>query len=124
MKYIILFISLFTVISCDPGYSYIINNNSEKDIYVFTEPNYKKYFYQSKLDSILYDSILIKAKENFSVYSAIGWGGSEKSFPYQKIKIKKDDDSIILKNSSEINSKFNLNRKKKLFNTSYTIEVN
>ena len=123
MKYIFLLISIFTVISCDPGYSYIINNSSEKDIYVFTEPNYKKYFYQSKLDSILYDSIVIKAKENFSIYRAIGWGGSEESFPYQKIKIKKDNDSIILNNKAEINSKFNLNRKKKLFSTLYTIEV-
>ncbi|WDF46205.1 hypothetical protein PQ459_15005 [Chryseobacterium sp. KACC 21268] len=123
MKYIFLLISIFTVISCDPGYSYIINNNSEKDIYVFTEPNYKKYFYESKLDSIFYDSIVIKAKKNFTIYSAIGWGGSEESFPYKKIKIKKDIDSIILNNKPEINSKFNLNRKKKLFSTLYTIEV-
>lgn len=52
------------LVSCDPVYAYIINNNSEKEVYVFTEPPIKKYYYaDSKIDSILYDSILIKPKK-------------------------------------------------------------
>ncbi len=124
MKYIFSFFSILLLISCDPGYSYIINNNSEKDIYVFTKPNYKNFHYHPKLDSISYDSILIKSKDNFTIYSHIGWGGNEESFPYQKIIIKQNKDSAVFKNKTEINSKFNLNRKKKLFYTTYTIEVN
>jgi len=51
-------------------------------------------------------------------------GGTEESFPYHKIIIKKENDSVVLKNKTEINSQFNLNRKWKVFSTSYTIDVN
>ena len=43
MKYFIFIITLFTFISCDPGYAYYISNNSEKDIYVYTNPPIKVY---------------------------------------------------------------------------------
>lgn len=43
MKYFIFIITLFTFISCDPGYAYYISNNSEKDIYVITKPPIKVY---------------------------------------------------------------------------------
>jgi hypothetical protein len=70
------------------------------------------------------DSATINPKETFIIYSNIGGGGGEESFPFKKIRIKKNNDSIVLKNKSEINSKFNQNRKKRLFSTSYTIIVN
>ena len=122
MKYFIFIITLFTFISCDPGYAYYISNNSEKDIYVITKPPIKVY------DKNIYgrelDSAIINPKETFIIYSNIGGGGGEESFPFNKIRIKKNNDSIVLKNKSEINSKFNQNRKKRLFSTSYTIIVN
>jgi len=123
MKYIFSFFSILLLISCDPGYSYIINNNSEKDIYVFTKPNYKKIYYHPKLDSVSYDSILIKSKENFIIYSHIGWGGNEESFPYHIILVKKEKDSILLKNKSEINTEFNLNRKWRVFHNTYSWNI-
>ena len=122
MKYFIFIITLFTFISCDPGYAYYISNNSEKDIYVITKPPIKVY------DKNIYgrelDSAIIKPKETFRIFGSIGYGGGEDSFPFNKIHIKKNNDSIVLKNKSEINSKFNQNRKKRLFSTSYTIIVN
>jgi hypothetical protein len=122
MKYFIFIITLFTFISCDPGYAYYISNNSEKDIYVYTNPPirvYDKNIYGRELDSAI-----IKPKETFRIFGYIGYGGGEDSFPFNKIHIKKNNDSIVLKNKSEINSKFNQNRKKRLFSTSYTIIVN
>ena len=113
MKYFIFIITLFTFISCDPGYAYYISNNSEKDIYVITKPPIKVYdqnFYGRELDSAI-----IKPKETFRIFGSIGYGGGEDSFPFNKIRIKKNNDSIVLKNKSEINSKFNQNRKKRLF---------
>lgn len=122
MKYFIFIITLFTFISCDPGYAYYISNNSEKDIYVITKPPLKVYdqnFYGRELDSAI-----IKPKETFRIFGSIGYGGGEDSFPFHQIIINKENDSIVLKNKSEINSKFNQNRKKRLFSTSYTIIVN
>jgi len=122
MKYFIFIITLFTFISCDPGYAYYISNNSEKDIYVITKPPIKVYdqnFYGRELDSAI-----IKPKETFRIFGSIGYGGGEDSFPFHQIIINKENDSIVLKNKSEINSKFNQNRKKRLFSTSYTIIVN
>ncbi len=122
MKYFIFIITLFTFISCDPGYAYYISNNSEKDIYVYTNPPIKVYdqnFYGRELDSAI-----IKPKETFRIFGSIGYGGGEDSFPFHQIIINKENDSIVLKNKSEINSKFNQNRKKRLFSTSYTIIVN
>ena len=122
MKYLFWLLAIFTIISCDPGYAYYISNNSEKDIYVITKPPIKVY------DKNIYgrelDSAIINPKETFIIYSNIGGGGGEESFPFNKIRIKKNNDSIVLKNKSEINSKFNQNRKKRLFSTSYTIIVN
>ena len=122
MKYFIFIITLFTFISCDPGYAYYISNNSEKDIYVITKPPIKVY------DKNIYgrelDSAIIKPKETFRIFGSIGYGGGEDSFPFHQIIINKENDSIVLKNKSEINSKFNQNRKKRLFSTSYTIIVN
>lgn len=122
MKYFIFIITLFTFISCDPGYAYYISNNSEKDIYVYTNPPIKVY------DKNIYgrelDSAIIKPKETFRIFGSIGYGGGEDSFPFHQIIINKENDSIVLKNKSEINSKFNQNRKKRLFSTSYTIIVN
>ena len=123
MKYFIFIITLFTFISCDPGYAYYISNNSEKDIYVYTNPPIKVYD-KSINRTKLIDSATINPKETFIIYSNIGGGGGEESFPFKKIRIKKNNDSIVLKNKSEINSKFNQNRKKRLFSTSYTIIVN
>ena len=123
MKYFIFIITLFTFISCDPGYAYYISNNSEKDIYVYTNPPIKVYD-KSINRTKLIDSATINPKETFIIYSNIGGGGGEESFPFKKIHIKKNNDSIVLKNKSEINSKFNQNRKKRLFSTSYTIIVN
>ena len=122
MKYFIFIITLFTFISCDPGYAYYISNNSEKDIYIYTNPPirvYDKNIYGRELDSAI-----IKPKETFRIFGSIGYGGGEDSFPFHQIIIKKNNDSIVLKNKSEINSKFNQNRKKRLFSTSYTIIVN
>ena len=122
MKYFIFIITLFPFISCDPGYAYYISNNSEKDIYVITKPPIKVY------DKNIYgrelDSAIIKPKETFRIFGSIGYGGGEDSFPFHQIIINKENDSIVLKNKSEINSKFNQNRKKRLFSTSYTIIVN
>ena len=123
MKYFIFIITLFTFISCDPGYAYYISNNSEKDIYVYTNPPIKVYD-KSINRTKLIDSATINPKETFIIYSNIGGGGGEESFPFNKIHIKKNNDSIVLKNKSEINSKFNQNRKKRLFSTSYIIIVN
>ena len=122
MKYFIFIITLFTFISCDPGYAYYISNNSEKDIYVITKPPIKVY------DKNIYgrelDSAIIKPKETFRIFGSIGYGGGEDSFPFHQIIINKENDSIVLKDKSEINSKFNQNKKKRLFSTSYTIIVN
>ena len=123
MKYIFLFFLIVTMTSCDPGYSYIVNNNSDKELVVFLEPSYKKYFSDLKLDSISSDSVLIQPKDNFIIYSHIGWGGNEESFPYHKILIKKENDSMLLKNKSEINTKFNLNRKWRVFSTTYNWNI-
>lgn len=122
MKYLILIFSTITIISCDPGYAYYINNNTEKDICIFTKPSIKVYDQNFKASEL--DSAIIRPNENFRIYSSIGSGGSEESFPFEKILIKKNNDSTILKNKSEINSKFNQNRKKRLFSTTYTIIVN
>ena len=122
MKYFIFIITLFTFISSDPGYAYYISNNSEKDIYVITKPPIKVYD-KSINRTKLIDSATINPKETFIIYSNIG-GGGEESFPFKKIRIKINNDSIVLKNKSEINSKFNQSRKKRLFSTSYTIIVN
>ena len=121
MKYLFWLLAIFTIISCDPGYAYYISNNSEKDIYVYTNPPIKVYD-KSINRTKLIDSVTINPKETFIIYSNIG--GGEESFPFNKIRIKKNNDSIVLKNKSEINSKFNQNRKKRLFSTSYTIIVN
>ena len=122
MKYFIFIITLFTFISCDPGYAYYISNNSEKDIYVYTNPPIKVY------DKNIYgrelDSAIIKPKETFRIFGSIGYGGGEDSFPFHQIIINKENDSIVLKDKSEINKIFNQNRKKRLFSTSYTIIVN
>jgi hypothetical protein len=113
MKYFIFIITLFTFISCDPGYAYYISNNSEKDIYVITKPPIKVY------DKNIYgrelDSAIIKPKETFRIFGYIGYGGGEDSFPFHQIIINKENDSIVLKNKSEINKIFNQNRKKKIF---------
>jgi methylmalonyl-CoA mutase cobalamin-binding subunit len=69
----------------------------------------------------MYDLLKEKGCEHIKLF---GGGGGEESFPFKKIRIKKNNDSIVLKNKSEINSKFNQNRKKRLFSTSYTIIVN
>jgi hypothetical protein len=122
MKYFIFIITLFTFISCDPGYAYYISNNSEKDIYIYTNPPirvYDKNIYGRELDSAI-----IKPKETFRIFGSIGYGGGEDSFPFHQIIINKENDSIVLKDKSEINSKFNQNKKKRLFSTSYTIIVN
>ena len=119
MEYLFWLLAIFSIISCDPGYAYYISNNSEKDIYVYTNPPIKVYdqnFYDRELDSGI-----IKPKETFRMFGSIGYGGGEDSFPFHQIIINKENDSIVLKNKSEINSKFNQNRKKRLFSTSYTI---
>jgi hypothetical protein len=100
MKYFIFIITLFTFISCDPGYAYYISNNSEKDIYVYTNPPIKVYD-KSINRTKLIDSATINPKETFIIYSNIGGGGGEESFPFKKIRIKKNNDSIVLKNKSE-----------------------
>ena len=123
MKYLFWLLAIFTIISCDPGYAYYISNNSEKDIYVYTNPPIKVYD-KSINRTKLIDSATINPKETFIIYSNIGGGGGEESFPFNKIRIKKNNDSIVLKNKSEINSRFNQNRKKRLFSTRYTIIVN
>ena len=103
MKYFIFIITLFTFISCDPGYAYYISNNSEKDIYVITKPPIKVY------DKNIYgrelDSAIIKPKETFRIFGSIGYGGGEDSFPFHQIIINKENDSIVLKDKSEINKK-------------------
>ncbi len=122
MKYFIFIITLFTFISCDPGYAYYISNNSEKDIYVYTNPPIKVYdqnFYGRELDSAI-----IKPKETFRIFGSIGYGGGEDSFPFHQIIINKENDSIVLKDKSEINKIFNQNRKKKIFSATYTLYVN
>ena len=122
MKYFIFIITLFTFISCDPGYAYYISNNSEKDIYVITKPPIKVYdqnFYGRELDSAI-----IKPKETFRIFGSIGYGGGEDSFPFHQIIINKENDSIVLKDKSEINKIFNQNRKKKIFSATYTLYVN
>ena len=122
MKYFIFIITLFTFISCDPGYAYYISNNSEKDIYVITKPPIKVYdqnFYGRELDSVI-----IKPKETFHIFGSIGFGGGEDSFPFQQITIYKEKDSIFLKDKSEINKIFNQNRKKIFFSATYTLNVN
>ena len=122
MKYFIFIITLFTFISCDPGYAYYISNNSEKDIYVITKPLIKVY------DKNIYgrelDSAIIKPKEKFRIFGSIGYGGGEDSFPFHQIIINKENDSIVLKDKSEINKIFNQNRKKKIFSATYTLYVN
>ena len=122
MKYFIFIITLFTFISCDPGYAYYISNNSEKDIYVITKPPIKEY------DKNIYgrelDSAIIKPKETFRIFGSIGYGGGEDSFPFHQIIINKENDSIVLKDKSEINKIFNQNRKKKIFSATYTLYVN
>ena len=122
MKYFIFIITLFTFISCDPGYAYYISNNSEKDIYVITKPTIKVY------DKNIYgrelDSAIIKPKETFRIFGSIGYGGGEDSFPFHQIIINKENDSIVLKDKSEINKIFNQNRKKKIFSATYTLYVN
>ena len=122
MKYFIFIITLFTFISCDPGYAYYISNNSEKDIYVITKPPIKVY------DKNIYgrelDSAIIKPKETFRIFGSIGYGGGEDSFPFHQIIINKENDSIVLKDKSEINKIFNQNRKKKIFSATYTLYVN
>ena len=122
MKYFIFIITLFTFISCDPGYAYYISNNSEKDIYVITKPPiivYDKIIYGRELDSAI-----IKPKETFRIFGSIGYGGGEDSFPFHQIIINKENDSIVLKDKSEINKIFNQNRKKKIFSATYTLYVN
>lgn len=122
MKYFIFIITLFTFISCDPGYAYYISNNSEKDIYVITKPPIKVY------DQNIYgrelDSAIIKPKETFRIFGSIGYGGGEDSFPFHQIIINKENNSIVLKDKSEINKIFNQNRKKKIFSATYTLYVN
>ena len=122
MKYFIFIIILFTFISCDPGYAYYISNNSEKDIYIYTNPPirvYDKNIYGRELDSAI-----IKPKETFRIFGYIGYGGGEDSFPFHQIIINKENDSIVLKDKSEINKIFNQNRKKKIFSATYTLYVN
>lgn len=123
MKYFIFIITLFTFISCDPGYAYYISNNSEKDIYVYTNPPIKVYD-KSINRTKLIDSATIKPKETFRIFGYIGYGGGEDSFPFHQIIINKENDSIVLKNKSEINKIFNQNRKKKIFSATYTLYVN
>lgn len=122
MKYLFWLLAIFTIISCDPGYAYYISNNSEKDIYVYTNPPIKVYdqnFYGRELDSAI-----IKPKETFRIFGSIGYGGGEDSFPFHQIIINKENDSIVLKDKSEINKIFNQNRKKKIFSATYTLYVN
>ena len=122
MKYLFWLLAIFTIISCDPGYAYYISNNSEKDIYVITKPPIKVY------DKNIYgrelDSAIIKPKETFRIFGYIGYGGGEDSFPFHQIIINKENDSIVLKDKSEINKIFNQNRKKKIFSATYTLYVN
>ena len=116
-------IIFFTVLtSCDPGYAYLINNKSENNIYVFTNPPMK--IYDKTSIAIEKESVMIKPQESFRIYSSIGFGGSEDSFPYDKILIMKEKDSIILKNKSEINTKFNKNIDKKGFSRTYNVYIN
>ena len=122
MKYLFWLLAIFTIISCDPGYAYYVSNNSEKDIYVITKPPIKVY------DKNIYgrelDSAIIKPKETFRIFGSIGYGGGEDSFPFHQIIINKENDSIVLKDKSEINKIFNQNRKKKIFSATYTLYVN
>ena len=122
MKYLFWLLAIFTIISCDPGYAYYVSNNTEKDIYVITKPPIKVYdqnFYGRELDSAI-----IKPKETFRIFGYIGYGGGEDSFPFHQIIINKENDSIVLKDKSEINKIFNQNRKKKIFSATYTLYVN
>ena len=122
MKYLFWLLAIFTIITCDPGYAYYVSNNTEKDIYVITKPPIKvsdKNIYGRELDSAI-----IKPKETFRIFGSIGYGGGEDSFPFHQIIINKENDSIVLKDKSEINKIFNQNRKKKIFSATYTLYVN
>lgn len=122
MKSLVILLIALLLISCDPGYAYLIKNNTEKNITVFAEPPIKTW--ENPLSPKEHHSVIIKPQETFHIFGSIGSGGAEDSFPFQKIVIRKENDSILLRNKSEINQKFNLNRKRKLFGTSYTIFVN
>ena len=122
MKYLFWLLAIFTIISCDPGYAYYVSNNTEKDIYVITKPPIK--VYDKNIYGIELDSAIIKPKETFRIFGSIGYGGGEDSFPFHQIIINKENDSIVLKDKSEINKIFNQNRKKKIFSATYTLYVN
>jgi hypothetical protein len=55
----------------DPGYAYYISNNSEKDIYVYTNPPIK--VYDKILIDKLIDSATIKPKETFNLFKHWWW---------------------------------------------------
>ena len=74
MKYFIFIITLFTFISCDPGYAYYISNNSEKDIYVYTNPPIKVYdqnFYGRELDSAIIKPKIFAKIRNYLIISIL-----------------------------------------------------
>jgi hypothetical protein len=120
MKNKIIILSLFFFISCDPGYRVLIENKSNQDIYVRTNPSIESYlaFKDSYYDSIISkkinsndDSIAVyrvKPEENIELFGHIGKQPSSNDFLYKTVKIIKGIDTIKI---NENNLKESIDKK-------------